>query len=149
MSEGMTIKANTSHGFLEIRAGEGCAREYTWSGKSLKTNLIPRTERWYGQLGLISGNMKIPFPNVVIMNIQEHQANYNSYEPFLKYRNNGEDSDVYEVYNDEGLLLKFIKRVSPSDQIALDILVGQILINGHKPSKLLGSRNSDILVSFE
>jgi len=148
MVEGMTITANTSHGLLKIRAGKGCEREYTWIGKSLKTDLIPRTERWYGQLGLISKNLRPPFPNVEIMNIQEHQANYDSYEHFLKYRNK-DDPDIYEIYNDEGLMLRFIKRVSPSDQIALDILVAQIRIKGQVPSKILGSRNSDISVSFE
>lgn len=149
MTEGMTISTATSHGFLEIKAGKGCEREYTWNGQKYKAELIPRTERWCGHLGLYGPALRPPFPDVVHMIAQEHQTNYKSDADFLKYREKGEDPDVFEIYNDEGLFLRFIKRVSPSGQIALDVLVSQILINAKKPSKLSGSNSSGLLVTFE
>jgi hypothetical protein len=149
MSEGMIISAETSHGLLTIRAGKGCEREYTWNGEEFKAELIPRTEEWNGHYGLYGPALRPPFPSVVHMISQENPSSYLSEAQFLKYREKGEDPDVYEVYNDDGLFLWFIKRVSPTGQIALDVFVSQILINGTKPVQLKGSRNSELSVNFE
>lgn len=149
MTEGMTISAATSHGLLVIRAGNGCEREYTWNGEKFKAELTPRTEEWSGHFGLYGPALRPPFPSVVHMVAQEHPSKYQSEAQFFKHREDGENPDVYEVYNDDGLLLRFIKRVSPTGQIALNVFVSQILINGTKPVQLKGSRNTEISVAFE
>lgn len=149
MKEGMTISVRTQHGDLTIKAGYGCEREYIWDGISYTTELVPRTKPWYGTYGLLSKPyLNPPFPDVIIMNTEEAIFDYNSYDHFYKYHEKN-DPEVYEVYNDEGMLIRFIKRVSQSDRVAIDILVGQIRINGKLPKKLNGSRNSEISVVYQ
>src|SRR5215831_4837193 len=38
-------------GSLEIRAGVGYRRDYTWDGERRSVDLEPREERWLGSLG--------------------------------------------------------------------------------------------------
>src|SRR5579864_9515705 len=38
-------------GPLEIPAGSGFTRSYTWDGETRSVDLFPRDERWYGSFG--------------------------------------------------------------------------------------------------
>jgi hypothetical protein len=56
MSPGMTITATTSTGRITIRAEKGFRRSYTWEGATRTTDMLPRQKRWYGSLGIYSGD---------------------------------------------------------------------------------------------
>lgn len=143
MHNGMAILTQTDHGDLEIKAGQGSERSYKWDGKIVDVELIPRCERWYGTLGLISPNhIKKPHPNVVILNIDEYQVNYDDFTKFLEWKTKYASSD--DVYRDDGLSIRFLKKVSPEGLIAIHITVCQVLIDGEKPNSLPGSQNNRI-----
>ena len=38
-------------GSLQVRAGSGFTREYTWDGETRSVDLWPRDKRWYGSFG--------------------------------------------------------------------------------------------------
>lgn len=146
MHNGMAILAQTDHGDLEIKAGLGSERSYKWDGEKIDVELIPRCERWYGTLGLISPrHINKPHPNVVILNIEEFQINYNDFTNFLEWKTKYASSD--DLYRDDGLSVRFLKRISPEGLIAIDITICQVLIDGKKPSSLPGSQNFRIKLS--
>ena len=143
MAEGMVIVAQTEYGVVEIRAGQGCVREYKWDGDKFKTEIWPRKERWYGHLGLYHPQLRPPHRGVVHMVAEEYQENYQSVDEAVKSMNKFDHEDLY---SDDGLHVRFIKRGKSSDKVFINILVSQILINGEKPKKLAGSQNAKIMV---
>src|SRR5688572_5319351 len=52
MTPGMRITATTAAGTLSITAVDELTRCYTWEGATRCVEMWPRTERWYGSLGL-------------------------------------------------------------------------------------------------
>jgi len=51
------------------------------------------------------------------------------------------------VYNDDGLLIT-LHSTGPSEDNVLDLMIFQMLINGRKPTKLPGSQNNRIVVTY-
>ena len=139
---GYSVIVETYNGELKIEATSELSRTYTWEGQTIKANLIPRKVRWYGKLGLYHGQLRPPHKNVVHMIVEEYQSHYESIEQFIKYLNKYDN--IQDIYNDTGLQVRFRKEISSKGQIAIDITVSQILINGIKPIQLPGSQNSKI-----
>ncbi len=143
LEKGMSIKAETKFGIIEIRAGEGCERTFTWENKSYTVELIPRRERWYGNFGLYHPQMRPPHKNVVHMVAEEYQLNFNSEQEAVQSINKRGG-----LYNDEGFYVNFIKRDGPGgeDNIFIMVTVSRILINGQKIKELQGSTNKKVKV---
>ena len=55
MAKGDRIIATTDAGRIEITAGDGLRRDYTWDGATRSAELVPRTERWHGSMGAYFG----------------------------------------------------------------------------------------------
>src|SRR6266571_9143481 len=53
MREGARIEAKTKGGELAIIAGNKNRRRYEWDGCGLTAHPCPRSERWYGSLGIL------------------------------------------------------------------------------------------------
>ena len=144
MTDGMTISVITKYGEVIISAGKGAKRMYTWEGKTFKTELIPRKERWHGTLGLLDGNnLRPPHKDVIHMVIEECQIHYSSIAKAIKRL--GKCEGIEDIYRDDGLFIRFQKKPSPDNGLyVVDIAVFQIMINGEKPDKLPGSQNNKI-----
>lgn len=52
MSEGSVIDAHSESGRIKILAGPKFQRRYQWNGCELVAHPCPRSERWYGSLGI-------------------------------------------------------------------------------------------------
>lgn len=139
----MSIHAKNGSSDIRITA-DGLKREIIWNGEIIKVMMKARTKRWKGKLGLISDEiLDISNDHIVITNVQEAQLHFLSIEKFNKWRNNYFNSER-GVYRDDGLFLSWFFSKNDQKQIALDISVWQIMINGEKPTKLPGSDNQNI-----
>ena len=52
MTPGSRLTATTPVGTIVVDAGQGLRRSYTWDGATRSVEMWPRTEQWYGSLGL-------------------------------------------------------------------------------------------------
>jgi hypothetical protein len=146
MSPGMKITATTPNGTIAVSAGNGLTRSYTWDGATRSVEMWPRTERWYGSLGLY-----YPGPGFhwkehegiargVLEEGQQHFKTVNEALKWIRARN-----WMPHVYTKNGLVIGWMK-VPSRKQLNVD--VWQIYINGHKPTNLPGSQNSKIVVTY-
>ncbi|MCD6475977.1 MAG: hypothetical protein J7K85_06885 [Anaerolineaceae bacterium] len=148
MTDGMTISVNTKYGEVIISAGKGAKRSYTWEGETLKTELVPRKKRWHGTLGLLDdNNLRPPHKDVTHMLIEECQIHYSSIVDATRRLNTYEG--IEDIYRDDGLFIRFRKEPMVAEgKFYIDISVFQILIDHTKPTKLPGSQNSKIKVTY-
>ncbi|PID66404.1 MAG: hypothetical protein CR975_03150 [Gammaproteobacteria bacterium] len=139
----MSIQAETKFGLIEISAGQGCERTFTWENESYTVELIPRKKRWYGKLGLYHPQMRPPHKNVVHMVAEEYLLNFNSEQEAVQSMD-----ERGGLYNDQGFYIHFIKRDGPGGEnnIFVTITVAKILINGQETKKLQGSTNKKVKV---
>ncbi|MBI4148704.1 hypothetical protein HY490_05415 [Candidatus Woesearchaeota archaeon] len=166
MTPGMEIVADTAHGKLVIGAGEGTERTYSWDDSRCVRKAVhwPRSDRWYGSLGMYDPAIRGTSCQVYHAVAEEAQMHFQSVpeaqawlagrrEPLAEqYLRLGSFSEV--VYSDTGLVVDWTKASRTTEarelipgQFSMDFNVWQILINGNKPDKLEGSRNDKITVS--
>jgi hypothetical protein len=145
MEEGMKIIVHSQHGELKIEAKEDGKRSFTWDNETYNAKLIPRKERWFRKLGLYHPQLRPPHKNVVHMVVEEYEFNFNSIEDSIRYMNQYEG--IEDIYNDNGLFIRFDKKINNLGQIAINIQIVRILIDGKIPSQLPGSQNQKIEVS--
>ncbi len=139
MDEGMIIILHSQHGELIIIAQKGCKRTFIWDHEKFETELIPRKSEWYGKLGLYHPQLRPPHKGVVHMVVEEYEFNYSSVEASIKDMN--KYHGIEDIYNDDGLFVRFDKQINNSDQVVINIQIVQILINGEKPTQIPGSQN--------
>lgn len=150
LSPGMKICAVDNGSHICIVAGENNKRTISLNGKTQTIYLVPRTERWYGTLGLVSPNHPLNLweddKGVSMANIEEAQIHYKSIEAVEKSLTNPFNKrwGGHEVYNDDGLSIHWKITQMQDRQNIFDLSIYQILINGKKPKKLSGSSNSQI-----
>ena len=143
MAKGDKIVATTEAGGIEITAGDGLNRSYTWEGATRSAELLPRTKRWYGSMGAY-----YPGPvehwkkhNGITRGVlQEGQQHFEDIEAAKKWL--AQQGEWYAtVYTDSGLVVSFSK-VEGRRQINVE--VWQITINGKPPRGLQGADNSKV-----
>lgn len=146
MSPGMRIRATTAEGGIEITAGEGLRRSYTWEGATRSVVMVPRSERWYGSLGLYwpgFGYHWREHKGIARGVLQEGQQHFDSVREALDWI---PSQDSYRpVYRDDGLMVGWRKTLSRKQ---LGVVVWQIYVNGKKPELLPGSTNDAIVVEM-
>jgi len=140
------ITATTEIGTITITSGEGLRRFYTWEGATRSAVLIPRSERWYGSLGLYyagPGDHWQPHNGLTSGVLEEGQQHFESTEDALKWMESGPIRGFLRpVYTDTGLLVGWNK--DPHGRNQLSVEVWQIYIDGEKPTRLPGSMNDRI-----
>lgn len=144
MSPGMRITATTTAGTITITAVDELTRSYTWDGATRAVEMAPRTERWYGSLGIFNigaGEHWRDHRGITRGVTEEWQQHFKTVEEALKWIK--ERDWIPIVYRDDGLLIGWDKTL-PRKQ--LNVEVCQILINGKKPKQLPGSRSDKIAV---
>jgi hypothetical protein len=144
MSPGMKIIATTRIGTITITAGNGLKRSYTWDGETRSVEMWPRSERWYGGLGIYfpgPGNHWREHNGITRGVVSEGQLHFKT----LEEANQWIDSPKYMpfVHRNDGLVVGWEKNLSRNQ---LTVEVQQIYIDGKKPSKLPNSEDNKIVV---
>lgn len=162
MVEGMWIEFNNAHGSMKITGGKGFERSYTWAGETRTLDMWPRKKRWYGSLGMynpgafIEGELEQWKEHDGIRRCvaEEGQRHFtNTMEAVEWVKASGRDLDY--VYNDSGLVVGMDKQPSSLEERqkgdfpgTLLVDVWQVYINGRKPLRLEGAKNSAIRVFY-
>ena len=168
------LEATTPGGKITIKSGKGLKRYYTWDGATRSVVMWPRTERWFGSLGLYypgPGFHWIAHNGIKRAVLGEGQQHFDTIDEAKDWLHSRSHSDC--VYRDDGLTVCFSKNL---DRNQLDVHVWQIFIEGktpsdfqerggdriwvnsknsiykgggHKPTKLEGSNNELISTSWD
>ena len=131
-------------GSLEIRAGSGFRRYYTWDGETRWVDLEPRDKRWYGSFGAYypgPGSHWKPNHGITRGVLDEGQMHFNSVEDAQNWLSDR----PYAVYTHDGLVVDFRKSNGGGGTLLVD--VWQILVQGHRPEMMKGSHDELISVS--
>lgn len=145
MNEGMSIKVSNSYGEMEITAGKGYVRNYTWNGATRSAELIPRKSRWNGSLGIYfpgEGNHWKEHDGITRAVLEEGQQHFRTVEEATEWIK--KENHWGYVYRDDGLVVGWDKMTGAGG--TLGVSVWQIFINGQKPTFLTGSQNTKITV---
>src|SRR4051812_45046493 len=145
MSPETKIVATTPNGTMQIAAGKGLKRSFTWEGATRTVEMWPRGERWLGSLGLA-----FPGPGDHWQNhngitrgvIEEGQQHFKTTNDALQWIRQYQQYMPF-VYRNDGLMVGWDKTL-PRRQ--LNVNVWQIMIDGKKPTSLPGSEDDKIVV---
>lgn len=146
MSPDSTIVATTNTGTISIKAGKGLKRSYTWDGATRSVEMWPRTERWYGSLGMYfpgPGNHWMPHKGISRAVVEEGQQHFKTVDEAMKWIAGPDQQWAPLVYRNDGLAVGWRKELSRSQ---LNVDVWQIFIDGKKPTALPGSLDDKIVV---
>ena len=146
MVPGMRITAKTSVGTISVTATGPLTRSYTWEGATRSLEMDRRGERWYNSLGLYfpgPGDHWKPHNGISRAVVEEGQQPMHSLAEFSKFVK--EHSYHPAVYRNDGLFLTWGK---VPERRQLDVEVWQIVINGHKPTKLPGANDQTLKVEY-
>lgn len=138
MAEGDRIVATTSAGTVEILAGKGLKRTYTWEGASRSTTLWARRERWDGRMGAYfpgPGDHWKEHNGITRGVLEEGQQHFKGQTEALAWLRKQSGYHA-TVYSNQGLVVSFDK-VPDRKQIIVD--VAQIFIDGKVPRSLPGA----------
>lgn len=149
MTEGMKITARTSLGTIEIGAGRGFERTYTWNGCTRSLTMDPREERWYGSYGIYypgMGNHWKDCNGITRAVVEEGQQQLENVEQALDFIDTRTTLGTVAVYTNDGLVV--VWGLTP-ERSQLDAEVWQIFINGNKPTQLAGAQDDAITITSE
>ncbi|MCW1886603.1 hypothetical protein OKA04_17830 [Luteolibacter flavescens] len=143
MEEGDRITATTSSGTVEILAGKGLMRTYTWDGESRTATLWARRERWNGSLGAYfagPGEHWKDHHGIRRGVLEEGQQHFNGRAEAIAWID-GQSGDYATVHSSQGLVVSFHK---VPERKQLNVVVSQIYIGGRKPSGLPGASDGKL-----
>ncbi len=157
MSPGMRITATTAIGTLMIEALPDDVRVYTGEGFNRRCTLKPRCERWEGSYGFYAFEKPIRWEGTFHLfgaNIEEGLQHFTTEDEALCWLNDKNlalnalrktSNERYVACSGDGLVVIWSKN---HHRKLLDISVWQVVINGEKPKRLLGSDDSIIKLEF-
>jgi hypothetical protein len=145
MVPGMVIEAENKYGTIRIDAISKLGRRYQWDGFDETRILIPRKERFMGELGAYdpapSPTWEFWYQRIVA---RDSILDFSSMED-MKARLNQGRAVMDWVYRDDGLVVGF-GRAPDRRQINVDVF--QFYINGKKPTVIEGSRPEQMRVTY-
>jgi len=147
LNPGDVITIENEFGKLEIKAGSGLVRQYTWDGATRNIEMWPRKERWFGSLGLYypgPSNHWESHNGITRAVVEEGLQHFKTIDEALIWIRNS--NHIPYFYTSNGLVGGWRKSVNPNNQNegVLHADVWQILINGEKPNNLPGGDNRQI-----
>ncbi len=143
LSKGMIITATNPNGTITISAGPGAERTFSGKGWIKKSDLIPRTTRWYGSLGLYDpAESDTPYGRVLV---DEGRLFFKSESEALKYLNAG-SADFKPVFNNHGLVVGYSVENIPGGEPVRSIQIWQIYVNGKVPNSMRGADDAAIAI---
>ncbi len=131
-------------GTLEIRAGVGFKRYYTWDSETRSVELEPRMERWDGSFGAYypgPGSHWTSNHGITRGVLQEGQMHFDNLPAAERWLT----QQLYAVYTHDGLVVDFRKNSGGGG--TLNVSLWQILIRKRRPAQLRGSHDELISVS--
>ena len=131
ISNGIEIRAKTTNGEIQVKAGKGLIRNYTWEGATRTADLWPRKSRWYGSYGAYFPGPGLHWKEHKGIKrgvVEEGQQNFNTLEEAIAWLKLPYYSDC--VYRDDGLVVCFSKNTR---RYQINVSVWQIFIEGSKP----------------
>jgi hypothetical protein len=143
MSEGDTILATTDAGKIEVLAGAGLKRSYTWEGATRTAKLLPREERWDGSFGAYFPGPGEHWKNHngitrgVLQEGQQHFKDKKSALDWLATRQKWYPT----VFTNSGLAVSFGK---VAERRQINVEVWQIMIEGKPPKGLRGADDTKV-----
>lgn len=143
MTEGDRITATTSAGTVEILAGKGLKRTYSWEGTSRSATLWPRTERWYGSMGAYfpgTGQHWKEHHGITRGVLEEGQQHFKSRNEALEWIK-GRSRYYGTVHSKDGLVVSFGKVL---ERKQLNVGVWRVFINGKAPADLPGASDGKL-----
>lgn len=153
LTPGMTLYATSGNEKICVSAKNNYKRTIYWDGASRTVTLVPRKKRWHGKLGLVSpdppNNHIEAHKGITRILMEEAQINISNAKTFYKFVNS-QSEKINSVYRNDGLWVKWRKAIKPDKGRGgtIDIMIFQILIDGKKPEKLIGSKDDKITVIF-
>ena len=143
LTPGMKITAVTPNGRVEIVGGGGTHRTFSGEGWTTEVSLTPRTERWYGSLGLYdAADSFSPHGRLLV---DEGRLFFDSESEALRYLYVGSDR-LKPVFTNHGLVVGFGISPIPGGESARTVQLWQIYIRGKQPHTLRGAVDSAIQV---
>jgi len=146
MTPGMTIVARTPTGTLKISAREGYDRTFEWDGCSKTLTLTPRWNRFEGRKGITFQGSGVTWlfgcggiHRAVVMEEQMPVGSEEEFHEFVRLYDG-----MHYVYRNDGLVVGWIKS---KGEMSIDVF--QVLVQGSKPTRLVGAQDENILVDEE
>jgi hypothetical protein len=143
----MEITAEMATGMIKIRAAEKYERFYTWNGATRSAKLWPRTQRWWGSLGIYypgPGEHWKSNGGITRGVLGEGVLWFKTVDDAGNWIKRARSTVLDYVFADDGLLIGFGKIPARKQ---LNVEVWQIMIAGEKPRSLAGSQNHLLSVS--
>lgn len=140
-----TITATTARGKIVIHAKSDLGRSYEFDSNHLSVTMWPRTERWYGSLGLYYPAPSLglwPRRGIYRAVVEEGQQHFNTQEEAISWLR-ARTWWPY-TYRSDGLVVGW---GTTPERHQLNAEVWQLYIQGHKPSGLAGADDSSIIVT--
>ncbi len=145
LKPGMKVTATNATGTVTIEAGEGTKRIFRGNGWKKERNLIPRTTRWYGSLGLYDPSPSL-YPFFGQLLVDEGRLYFSSISEALKYLY--EDRPYFKpIYTNNGLVFGYGEHIVGVGKPIRNVQLWQIYINGKRPTSIPGADDSAFLVS--
>ena len=143
LSKGMVVTATNPNGTVTISAGSGPERTFSGKGWSKKSELTPRTTRWYGSLGLYDpAESNTPYGRVLV---DEGRLFFKDESEALKYLFAG-SADFKPVFTNHGLVVGYDVESIPGGEPTRSIQIWQIYINGKRPISMRGADDAAITI---
>jgi hypothetical protein len=144
MAPWTSLIATTSVGTIAITSGKGLHRSYTWDGATRSVEMWPRSERWYGSLGIYfpgPGEHWEEHNGITRGVVSEGQLHFKT----LDEANQWVTSPKYMpfVHRNDGLAVGWNKNLARKQ---LGVEVVQIYVDGKKPTKLPDSQDDKLIV---
>ena len=132
MTKGTIIEASNKSGRIEVQAGEGTSRTYSWKGGRETVRLWKRQERWYGSRGLYhpGGGPRV---HLVVEEGQQHFCSEQEADEWLA----NQQSRLDYACSPTGLVVGWYKSRQPDqDYWGVNVEVWQVYIHGRRPSSM-------------
>jgi hypothetical protein len=148
MREGATIEARKENTSVIVTSGKGLDRTYEWDACQLKSDMVPRKQRWYGSMGIYDAAPSFGLPTrgcsgVFRTVVEEGQIHFNDLQFAQKWIERRPKS-YNTVWTNDGLLISW-NIVPGRRQLSVDVWL--MCINGKRPKLLVGANDSAVTVS--
>jgi len=142
LTEGMVLTGTNPNGTVTISAGKGTERTFKGDDWSKRRELIPRTTRWYGSLGLYDpADSFTPHGRLLV---DEGRLFFDSESEALRYL--AGCKNFKPVFNNHGLVFGYHVENIPGGEPTRSVQVWQIYIRGQRPESLRGAQDLAVTV---
>ena len=145
MAPGSKLVAVTPVGEIQVAAGKGLQRCYSWEGATRCVEMRPRRKRWQGSLGIYfpgSGYHWSGHRGIARAVVEEGQQHFRTQEEALDWIH-AQRRWISVVYRNDGLLVASGKNL---ERKQLNVEVWQLLVAGVRPRALSGADDQKINV---